>query len=127
MPHTKPTPLFIIVIGLGAFLYHGCTAPRPIDRFHGYLIGFMEGGMASFVDLRSLCYGKDYDRGSFARGRILDLSLAGAQALGMVGNGTDQIELRVDYNSRPEGIGVLRVQVGAFAGYIGRSSLFGTD
>ena len=28
------------------------------------------------------------DRGPFARGRILDLSLAGAQALGMVGNGT---------------------------------------
>jgi rare lipoprotein A len=34
----------------------------------------------------------------------------------MVGNGTDQVELRVvDYNSRPEGMGVLRVQVGAFA------------
>ncbi|TKB66763.1 MAG: septal ring lytic transglycosylase RlpA family protein [Nitrospira sp.] len=56
------------------------------------------------------------DRGPFARGRVLDLSLAGAQALGMVDNGTDQVELRVvDYNSRPEGMGVLRVQVGAFA------------
>lgn len=56
------------------------------------------------------------DRGPFAKGRVLDLSLAGAQALGMVGNGTDQVELRVvDYNSRPEVMGVLRVQVGAFA------------
>ena len=27
MPHTKSTPLFIIVVGLGAFLYHGCAAP----------------------------------------------------------------------------------------------------
>jgi rare lipoprotein A len=56
------------------------------------------------------------DRGPFAKGRILDLSLAGAEALEMVGNGTDQIELRViGYVARPEGMGVLRVQVGAFA------------
>ncbi|MBS0164677.1 MAG: septal ring lytic transglycosylase RlpA family protein [Nitrospira sp.] len=56
------------------------------------------------------------DRGPFAKGRILDLSLAGAQALGMVGHGTDQIELRViRYDPRPEGMGVLRVQVGSFA------------
>jgi rare lipoprotein A len=56
------------------------------------------------------------DRGPFAKGRILDLSLAGAQALGMVGNGTDQVEIRViDYNARPEGMGVLRIQVGVFA------------
>src|SRR6478735_8570877 len=66
------------------------------------------------------------DRGPFARGRILDLSLAGAQALGMVGNGTDQIELRVvGYNSRPEGMGVLRVQVGAFADLQNARALFG--
>ena len=55
------------------------------------------------------------DRGPFAKGRILDLSLAGAQALGMTGNGTDQVELRVvRYDPRPEGMGVLRVQVGSF-------------
>src|SRR5262245_1738511 len=35
------------------------------------------------------------DRGPFARERVLDLSLAGARALGMTGAGTDQIELRV--------------------------------
>jgi rare lipoprotein A len=56
------------------------------------------------------------DRGPFARGRVLDLSLAGAQALGMTGNGTDEVEVRViDYSPRPEGMGVLRVQLGAFA------------
>jgi rare lipoprotein A len=65
------------------------------------------------------------DRGPFAKGRILDLSWAGAQALGMVGNGTDQIELRViDYESRPEGMGVLRVQVGAFADLQNARALF---
>jgi rare lipoprotein A len=56
------------------------------------------------------------DRGPFARGRILDLSLAGAQALGMIGQGTDRIELQVvGYTARPEGMGFLRLQVGAFA------------
>jgi len=55
------------------------------------------------------------DRGPFARGRILDLSLAGAQALAMTGNGTDEVELRVvGYQPRPEGMGALRIQVGAF-------------
>lgn len=164
-PLTKPAPLFIIVIGLGAFLYHGCTAtPRPIDRFHGYPIGLVERGMASWYGpgfhgnktangerydmykltaahrtlplgsvavVHSLTSGRHVtvrinDRGPFARGRILDLSLAGAQALGMVGNGTDQVELRVvGYNSRPEGMGVLRVQIGAFADLQNARALFG--
>ena len=164
LPLTKPTPLFIIMVGLGAFLYHGCTAPRPIDRFPGYPIGFVEGGMASWygpgfhgnktangerydmykltaahrtlplgsvVVVHSLTSGRHVtvrinDRGPFAKGRILDLSLAGAQALGMVGNGTDQVELRVvGYNSRPEGMGVLRVQIGAFADLQNARALFG--
>lgn len=56
------------------------------------------------------------DRGPFARGRVLDLSLAGAQALGMTGAGTDQIELRVvGYQGRAADMGVLRVQVGSFS------------
>jgi rare lipoprotein A len=152
---TKLTSLPMVVIGLGAVLYQGCTtASRPIDRFPGYPIGFVERGMASWYGpgfhgnktangerydmykltaahrtlplgsvavVHSLTSGRHVtvrinDRGPFARGRVLDLSLAGAQALGMVGNGSDQVELRVvDYNSRPEGMGVLRVQVGAFA------------
>lgn len=164
MPLTKPLLLPIIVIGLGAFLYQGCTTtPRPVDRFPGYPIGVIERGMASWYGpgfhgnktangerydmyqltaahrtlplgsvavVHSLTSGRHVtvrinDRGPFARGRILDLSLAGAQALGMVGNGTDQIELRVvGYNSRPEGMGVLRVQVGAFADLQNARALF---
>lgn len=164
MPLTKLTPLFIFVIGLGAFLYHGCaTAPRPSDRFSGYPVGFVERGMASWYGpgfhgnrtanrerydmykltaahrtlplgsvavVHSLTSGRHVtvrinDRGPFARGRILDLSLAGAQALGMVGNGTDRVELRVvGYNSRPEGMGLLRVQVGAFADLRNARALF---
>ena len=55
-------------------------------------------------------------RSPFAKGRILDLSLAGAQVLGMTGAGTDQIELQVvGFTGRPDGIGVLRIQVGSFA------------
>lgn len=65
------------------------------------------------------------DRGPFARGRVLDLSLAGAQALGMTGNGTDQIEIRVvGYTPRPEGMGVLRIQIGAFADLQNARALF---
>lgn len=56
------------------------------------------------------------DRGPFAKGRILDLSLAGAKALGMVGNGTDRVELRVvGFQGNTGAMGLLRVQIGSFA------------
>jgi rare lipoprotein A len=73
------------------------------------------------VQVRSLTNGRTTtvrinDRGPFAKGRILDLSQAGAQALGMVGNGTDQVEIRVvAYKGRPGAMGFLRVQVASFA------------
>lgn len=55
------------------------------------------------------------DRGPFSRGRILDLSLAGAQALGIIGRGTDEVHLRVvDYLGKTAGLGMLRLQVGSF-------------
>ena len=77
--------------------------------------------LGSVAVVRSLTSGRQVtvrinDRGPFARGRVLDLSLAGAKAIGMTGSGTDEIELRVvGYSPRPEGMGVLRVQIGAFA------------
>lgn len=77
--------------------------------------------LGSIAVVRSLTSGRQVtvrinDRGPFARGRVLDLSLAGAKAIGMTRNGTDRIELRVvSYARRPEGMGVLRVQVGAFS------------
>jgi rare lipoprotein A len=77
--------------------------------------------LGSIAIIRSTSTGKDVtvrinDRGPFAKGRVLDLSLAGAQALGMVGTGTDQIELRViGFQGRTADMGFLRVQIGSFA------------
>ena len=79
--------------------------------------------LGSVAVVRSLSTGRQVtvrinDRGPFAKGRILDLSLAGAQALGMTGTGTDHIELRVvGYQGRTGDMGVLRLQVGSFADY----------
>jgi len=75
----------------------------------------------SIAVVRSMSTGRQVsirinDRGPFARGRVLDLSLAGAQALGMTGAGTDQIELQVvGHQGRAADMGALRVQVGAFS------------
>ena len=86
--------------------------------------------LGSVAVVRSLTSGRQVtvrinDRGPFVRGRILDLSLAGAQAIGMTGNGTDQIELKVvGYSPRREGMGVLRVQVGAFSDLENARALF---
>lgn len=76
--------------------------------------------LGSIVKVRSLTNGTEVtvrinDRGPFARGRILDLSLAGARGLGMVGNGTDRVEIRVieylgSWNQAP-----LRVQLASFS------------
>ena len=77
--------------------------------------------LGSIAVVRSMSSGRQVtvrinDRGPFARGRVLDLSLAGAQALGMTGAGTDQIELRVvGYQGGASDMGVLRVQVGSFS------------
>lgn len=86
--------------------------------------------LGSIAVVRSVSTGRQVtvrinDRGPFAKGRVLDLSLAGAEAIGMTGNGTDQIELQVvGYQARPEGMGVLRVQVGAFADPLNARGLF---
>ena len=77
--------------------------------------------LGSVAEVRSLSTGRQVtvrinDRGPFARGRILDLSFAGAQAMGMIGRGTDDIELRViRYQGKAGEFGVMRVQVGSFA------------
>jgi len=86
--------------------------------------------LGSVAVVRSLTSGRQVtvrinDRGPFARGRVLDLSLAGANAIGMTGNGTDQIELRViGYSPRPQGMGVLRIQIGAFSDLENARALF---
>jgi rare lipoprotein A len=77
--------------------------------------------LGSIAVVRSMSTGRQVtvrinDRGPFARGRVLDLSLAGARALGMTGAGTDQVELQViEYRGRTAEMGFLRVQVGSFS------------
>ena len=77
--------------------------------------------LGSIAVVRSTSTGKEVtvrinDRGPFAKGRVLDLSYAGARTLGMVGHGTDQIELRViGFQGRTSEMGFLRVQIGSFA------------
>jgi len=77
--------------------------------------------LGSVALVRSLTSGRQVtvrinDRGPFVGGRVLDLSLAGAKAIGMTGKGTDKVELRVvGYSPRSQGMGFLRVQVGAFS------------
>jgi len=77
--------------------------------------------LGSIAVVRSMNTGRQVtvrinDRGPFARGRVLDLSLAGAKALMITGAGTGEIELRViGYEGRTAEMGVLRVQVGSFS------------
>ena len=77
--------------------------------------------LGSIAVVRSITTGKEVtvrinDRGPFAKGRVMDLSYAGARTIGMVGNGTDQIELRVvGFQGRSAEMGYLRVQIGSFA------------
>lgn len=76
--------------------------------------------LGSVAEVRSLTNGQTVtvrinDRGPFAKGRIIDLSLAAAKELGMTGAGTDRVELRViGYQGRPGAFGSLRVQVASF-------------
>jgi rare lipoprotein A len=77
--------------------------------------------LGSVAVVRSASTGKEVtvrinDRGPFARGRMLDLSYAGARTLGIVGRGTDDVELRViGFQGRTAEMGFLRVQIGSFA------------
>ena len=102
--------------------FHGNrTANGEVYDMHKLTAAHRTLPLGSVAVVRSLTTGRQVtvrinDRGPFARGRILDLSLAGAQAVGMVGRGTDEIELRViSYQGRTGEMGVLRVQVGSFA------------
>jgi rare lipoprotein A len=87
--------------------------------------------LGSVVQVRSLTSGRTVtvrvnDRGPFAKNRILDLSQAGAQALSMIGNGTDQVEIKVvAYQGRPGAMGYLRVQVASFAEQVNAQALAG--
>lgn len=102
--------------------FHGNrTANGEVYDMHQLTAAHRTLPLGSVAEVRSLTTGRQVtvrinDRGPFARGRILDLSFAGAQAMGMIGRGTDDIELRViRYQGKAGEFGVLRVQVGSFA------------
>jgi rare lipoprotein A len=72
----------------------------------------------SIVRVTNLTNGKQTevrinDRGPFVANRIIDLSYAAAQAIGMVGPGTAQVRLQLVSGSNPSA-GFFGVQVGAF-------------
>ena len=112
--------LVILVASIVIAMLEACSgAPKPV-YFPGYPIGFVERGVASWYGPgfhgNKTANGERYDMHQLTRGRVLDLSLAGAHALGMIGAGTDEIELRVvGYQGRTTDMGFLRVQVGSFS------------
>jgi rare lipoprotein A len=112
--------------------FHGRkTANGEIYDMHQLTAAHRTLPLGSVVLVRSLTSGRTVtvrvnDRGPFAKNRILDLSQAGAQVLGMVGNGTDQVEIRVTaYQGRPGAMGYLRVQVASFAEQTNAQALAG--
>lgn len=54
------------------------------------------------------------DRGPFVKGRIIDLSLAAAREIQMVGPGTAMVRLEILSAGKPSGKDLFAVQVGAF-------------
>ena len=87
--------------------------------------------LGSVVQVRSLTSRRSVtvrinDRGPFAKGRIIDLSYEAARSLGLVGPGTDHVELTVvGYEGRPGALGYLRVQAGSFAELANAQALVG--
>lgn len=74
----------------------------------------------SIVQVRSLVNDRRVlvrinDRGPFSRGRVLDLSQGAAAQLGMIGQGTHQVELKVvAYHGASDELGALWIQVASF-------------
>lgn len=105
--------------------FHGrATASGEIYDMNGMTAAHKELPLGTVVEVQNLDNGRRAtvrvnDRGPFIRGRILDVSYAAAQRLGMVGPGTARIELRVvDLGGGPSGQNLttrFTVQVGAFA------------
>lgn len=102
--------------------FHGRkTANGEIFDTHQLTAAHRTLPLGSVVQIKSMTSGRTVtvrvnDRGPFAKNRILDLSEAGAQALGMIGHGTDQVEIRVvAYQGQPGAMGYLRIQVASYS------------
>ncbi len=123
--HPPGYPLGFVERGTASWYgpgFHGNrTANGEVYDMHKLTAAHRTLPLGSLAVVTSLSTGRQVtvrinDRGPFARGRILDLSLAGAQALGMTGRGTDEVEVKVvGYNRLSPELGVLRLQVASFA------------
>ncbi|MDA8020807.1 MAG: septal ring lytic transglycosylase RlpA family protein [Thermoanaerobaculia bacterium] len=105
--------------------FHGRkTASGEVYDMHEMTAAHKELPLGTVVHVKNLDNGREAqfrvnDRGPFIRGRVLDVSYAGAKELGMVGPGTARIELRViQLGGGPSGQKLttrFAVQVGAFS------------
>jgi len=81
--------------------FHGrATASGEIYDMHDLTAAHKELPLGTVVEVRNLENGRRVqvrinDRGPFVRGRIIDLSHAGAQKIGMIGPGTAKVEIQV--------------------------------
>jgi peptidoglycan lytic transglycosylase len=94
------------------------TSDGEIYDMHQYTAAHRTLPFNSVVRVTNLTNGKQTevrinDRGPFVANRVIDLSFAAAQAIGMVGPGTAQVRLHVISGPSPAA-GFFAVQVGAF-------------
>jgi len=93
------------------FNMNDMTAAHPTLPFGTYaMVTNLANGRTAVVRIN--------DRGPFVDGRIIDLSYAAAQVLGMIGPGTTRVRLEVleGYRATPQAsVSGFFVQVGAFA------------
>ena len=101
--------------------FHGNrTANGEVYDMHKLTAAHRTLPLGSIAEVTSLTTGRTVtvrinDRGPFINGRVLDLSLAGARALGMVHQGTDEIQLKVvDFQGRTIPSVTYRLQVASF-------------
>jgi rare lipoprotein A len=120
---TAPAPAAIIqgeegIASWYGYPYHGrATASGEIYNMYGISAAHRTLPFGTEVRVHDLENGRDVtvrinDRGPFIEGRIIDLSYAAAQAMGMSGIARVRLEI-LGYGPSPEP-GVFAVQVGAF-------------
>ena len=113
--------------------FHGRrTASGSVYDMHDMTAAHRELPLGSQVEVRNLENGKSVrveitDRGPFKKGRIVDMSYAAAQELGMLQKGTAKVELQIlELGRGPSGPNTstrFTVQVGAFRDPNNASSL----
>ena len=94
------------------------TSDGEIYDMHAMTAAHRTLPFGSIVRVTNLSNGKQTeirinDRGPFVANRIIDVSRAAAEALGMIGTGTAMVRLEVISGPNPQ-VGVFCVQVGAF-------------